>query len=168
MTTAFNSYNQTTESIDSYIRELEHRIDLCDYGQLEDSMLCDRLVCSIRDRLLQTPILTLEQCKDMCRLRENCHTQLSTNHDITSECVDVITRRPTVSANQSRHASVIPRARMWQDRRSQASQPHQHAPDAAIATHTANALPKANNVCSANDTVISKKYVCPIKPIMYL
>ena len=72
----FNSFNQTNEGMDTYIRELQSRIAYCDYGNVENSMLCDRLVCGVksdrlRERLLQTPNMTLTQCMEMCRLSEH-------------------------------------------------------------------------------------------------
>ena len=77
----FNPYNQINESIETYIRELRNRITHCEYDVIEDSLLCDRLVCGIKDnelrsRLLQTPGLTLTQCIEMCRLSEHKSEQL--------------------------------------------------------------------------------------------
>ena len=41
----FNSYNQKeNEPFDTYITELSNKIKQCEYGQLEDSLLRDRLV----------------------------------------------------------------------------------------------------------------------------
>ena len=53
----FNSYNQTTECVDVYVRELQYRITFCEYGALEDSFLCDRLVCGIKDKELWNRLL---------------------------------------------------------------------------------------------------------------
>ena len=77
----FNSYNQTDETMDVYIRELKNRIACCNYMQGEDDMLCDRIVCGVRDdalrdRLLQTPNLTLEMCIERCRMSEHTSDQI--------------------------------------------------------------------------------------------
>ena len=77
----FNSYNQGDESMDTYIRELKSLIPHCEYGQTKQSILCDRLVCGVgsdklRDRLLQTVDLMLQQSEDMCRMSEHRSTGL--------------------------------------------------------------------------------------------
>ena len=63
------------ESAEVYISELYEPIEFCDYGNLKDEMLRDRLVVGIRDTSLsekmQTdPALTLEKAKTMIRQRE--------------------------------------------------------------------------------------------------
>ena len=90
----FISYNQGTESIDVYIRELQYRVELCDYENMQDSILCDKLVCGVRDdklrdKLLQTPNLKLEQCLEMCRLSEHDSRELSGGADGTSGVAEV-------------------------------------------------------------------------------
>ena len=80
----FNSYNQTTECMDVYIRELQYRITFCEFGARVDSLLCDCLVCGIKDKalwnmLLQTPNLELAHYMEMCRLSEHQSALLSDN-----------------------------------------------------------------------------------------
>ena len=112
----FNSYNQSTEQMDTYIRELQNRISYCDYDEIEDSMLCDRLVSGVRsdilrDRLLQTPNLGLTQCLDMCRLSEHNAAQLSGNTDNNESAVDAISRpmgRGAQYARATRRAGTPP------------------------------------------------------------
>ena len=105
----FNSYDQSSETMDTYIRELQNRITYCDYGVIEDSMLCDRLVCGVRsntlrDRLLQTHNLNLTQCLDMCRLSEHNAAQLAQNPDGSGSVVDAIARQAGRSMQTARTA----------------------------------------------------------------
>ena len=86
----FNSYNQTTETMETYIRELKARIVECDYGNVESSLLCDRLVCGVADnklrmKLLQTENLTTEQCMSMCRLSEIGIKDVKPSYEMTDD-----------------------------------------------------------------------------------
>ena len=61
---------------------MQYRVELCDYGNVEKSILCDKIVSgmtddTLRDKLLQTANLTLEQCLEMCRLSEHSSQQLA-------------------------------------------------------------------------------------------
>ena len=72
----FNTFNQMTESMETYIRELCQRIKYCGYKDLGDSILWDTIIPGVkdddlRDRLLQTPNLSLSQCLQMCSLSEH-------------------------------------------------------------------------------------------------
>ena len=94
----FNTYQQTTESMESYIRELRQRIAYCSYSNMEDDLLCDRLVCGVkddtlRDKLLQTPNLTLQQCLQTCRMSEhNTRSLRSTTECFSESHIDEINR----------------------------------------------------------------------------
>ena len=109
----FNSYAQTTESMDTYIRELQYRISYCNYGPLEESMLCDRIVCGVksnklRNRLLRTPELTLSRCLEMCRLSEFDATQLGGSQTSVEDHVNAVTK--------GARAPVPARLGAWADR----------------------------------------------------
>ena len=63
------------ESIDAYVAALRSLAQTCNYGDLEDSLLRDRVVIGIRDnstrrKLLQDKKLTLRTCIDICRANE--------------------------------------------------------------------------------------------------
>ena len=50
----FFSYNQNDgQSIDSYATELRTRSDHCDFGDLKDSLIKDKIVIGIRDSKTQ-------------------------------------------------------------------------------------------------------------------
>ena len=56
----FFSYNQNDgQSIDSYATELRTRADHCDFGNLKDSLIRDKIVIGIRDSKTQKRLLTL-------------------------------------------------------------------------------------------------------------
>ena len=63
----FNRRNQLDgETAEQYIMEVYRLAKSCDYGDLKDKMIRDRLVMGIRDAELQLgPDLTLEKAKKM-------------------------------------------------------------------------------------------------------
>ena len=69
----FNNRKQEShESIDVYAAALRALAATCEFGELKDEMIRDRLVCgiadnSVRRKLLQEPKLSLEKCLDICR-----------------------------------------------------------------------------------------------------
>ena len=75
----FNRQNQLPdETAEEYISVLFNFIDSCNYGNLRDEMLRDRLVVGIRDvhlseQLQMDPELTLEKTMKMVRQREAIH-----------------------------------------------------------------------------------------------
>ena len=97
----FNSFNQTTEHMDEYIRELQNKVTYCDYGPVEKSILCDRLICGVknnilRDKLLQTANISLTECMEMCRLSEHRAAHLNNSDSTLGEGhVDALASRPT-------------------------------------------------------------------------
>ena len=72
----FNNRKQEShESIDVYAAALRALAATCEFGELKDEMIRDRLVCgiadnSVRRKLLQEPKLSLEKCLDICRSAE--------------------------------------------------------------------------------------------------
>ncbi|CAC5413785.1 unnamed protein product [Mytilus coruscus] len=69
------------ENIDHYATELKNRAKTCEFGQLCDSFVRDRIVCGIlsdnvRERLLRIPDLTLAKSIDICRISEVSKQQL--------------------------------------------------------------------------------------------
>ena len=80
----FNTRNQRPgDSFESHYTALRNTVKDCEFGSLEDNLLCDRLVCGIideivREKLLQVEDLTLEECVNMCRLFESSAKHLRT------------------------------------------------------------------------------------------
>lgn len=71
----FTRCQEIGESIDEYVTALKLLSQRCEFEQLEDSLLRDRIVCgvkdtSVRDRLLRTDELTLEKAVKICQANE--------------------------------------------------------------------------------------------------
>ena len=71
---------QPDESVEQFITKLYHLAEHCEYGELRNEMICDRIVVGIRDsalseRLQLDPELTLEKAKKLVRQREAVHEQ---------------------------------------------------------------------------------------------
>ena len=72
----FNRRNQREgETAEEYITELYGLVEFCEYGDLKDEMLRDRLVVGIRDvalsdKMQTDPKLTLESAKTLVRQKE--------------------------------------------------------------------------------------------------
>lgn len=85
---------QRDESIDSYVTDLRDLSSSCDFGSLTDSLIKDKLILGIKDRVLKDRLLrikdlTLNQALDVCRSAETTSRQLQ---DISSDetgCSDV-------------------------------------------------------------------------------
>lgn len=82
----FNKRSQDdTESFDTFVADLRRLVKSCDYGELEDSIIKDRIVMGIRDdttrkKLLQTRTLNLHNACDICRAAESASRQLKELH----------------------------------------------------------------------------------------
>ena len=72
----FNTRNQRSgEPFSNYLTELRSLAKDCEFGELEESLLKDRVVCGIsnqllREKLLQIDSLTLTKCIDLCTVTE--------------------------------------------------------------------------------------------------
>lgn len=69
------------ESIDAYVTDLKNKAKDCEFGQLSDSLIRDRVVCGVdnaqvRARLLREPDLTLTKAVDICRANEATQSHL--------------------------------------------------------------------------------------------
>ena len=93
------------ESIDSYVACLRSLAKTCNYGELQDSLIRDRLVMgirnnSVRKRLLQDSKLTLKSCINMCRAGESTEKKLKEiQHD---EVLNYTQSRDTKRKDQSK------------------------------------------------------------------
>lgn len=78
------------EKIDQYVTELRDLSSTCEFGDISDSLIKDRIILgikdlSIKDRLLRTKDLTLSKALDICRTAEITKSQLEVIvHDSTS------------------------------------------------------------------------------------
>ena len=78
----FNTRSQSaSETIEEYVTALKLLSKTCEFGDLADSLVKDRLVCGIRDdqiraRLLREPALTLQKAVDIGRASEASTSQI--------------------------------------------------------------------------------------------
>ena len=78
----FNTRAQgETEGIDAYVTELRKLARNCEFGELHDSLIRDRIVCGIRSnvvrkRLLREKDLNLERAVEICKSSEITDNQL--------------------------------------------------------------------------------------------
>ena len=71
----FTCVQKADENIDSYVNELRTKAKTCEFGDLTDSLIRDRIVCGIRDsrvrdRLLREQDLDLQKAITTCRAAE--------------------------------------------------------------------------------------------------
>lgn len=76
-----NKHQESSESVDAYVTKLRKLSLTCEFGQLADQMIRDRIVCGIKDnavrkKLLQEADLSLQKCVDICRAAEKTATQI--------------------------------------------------------------------------------------------
>ena len=86
-------YSQLTRrrTIDQYVTDLKTKAQTCEFKDLKDSLIRDRIVCGIhcdktRSRLLREPDLTLHKAIDICRANETTSSQMkSFTNDQTND-----------------------------------------------------------------------------------
>ena len=77
----FTRAQKQSEPIDSYVTDLKDKARDCEFGDLHDSLVRDRIVCGIindqlRGRLLREGDLSLDKAIDICRASELTSTQV--------------------------------------------------------------------------------------------
>ncbi|XP_052785334.1 uncharacterized protein K02A2.6-like [Mya arenaria] len=78
----FNMCTQTQdETFDTYVSRLRKLVKTCEYANLTESLITDRIVIGIREnsvrkRLLQEDKLTLDKCIDICRAAESTQAKV--------------------------------------------------------------------------------------------
>lgn len=74
------------ETIDMYVTDLKSKAKDCEFGDLHDSLIRDRIVCGVREdqlkgRLLRETDLTLKKAIDICRASEITSSQMKALND---------------------------------------------------------------------------------------
>ena len=82
----FSRNQQEGDTIDAYVTELRNKAHRCEFSDLKDGLIRDRIVCgimndSVRARLLRESDLSLEKCVDICRAAEISTSQLRELND---------------------------------------------------------------------------------------
>ena len=102
---------QAGESFDAFFADLKRLIRTCDFGELQDSILRDRIVCGLRDettrrKLLVTRKLDLKKAIDVCKADETASQQLRTMSKATEQVnVARVSKREGRNRNRKRSQS---------------------------------------------------------------
>ncbi len=83
---------EPSESFEAYVVALRALAKSCNYGQLSDDFIRDRIVVGVREnslrkKLLQTRDLTLRNCIDICRASETTNMDLYHSPSLSSPTV---------------------------------------------------------------------------------
>ena len=103
------------ESQEKFVTDLKLLAATCNFGDLKDSLVRDRIICGIQDRhlreeLLKIPDLDLQRSLSICRAAELSKTRTKTLEE--GEVVNLLkdqTKRGKVSANKSHDKSATKR-----------------------------------------------------------
>ena len=104
----FNIRNQNEgDSIDSYVTDLRILSKSCEFGDLTDSLIKDRLVYevkqdTVRSRLLRETDLTLQKATDICRAAETSTQQLKAMQGMSAEGILTSLGRKCSRTNQAK------------------------------------------------------------------
>ena len=79
------------QNVDSYVTELRHKAQTCDYGELKDSLIRDRIVVGInstqlKEKMLQNKDLSLESAISRCKSAEMTQRQMQVIQEKGSAC----------------------------------------------------------------------------------
>ena len=79
------------QNVDSYVTELRHKAQTCDYGELKDSLIRDRIVVGInstqlKEKMLQDKDLSLESAVSRCKSAEMTQRQMQVIQEKGSAC----------------------------------------------------------------------------------
>ncbi|XP_030851255.1 uncharacterized protein K02A2.6-like [Strongylocentrotus purpuratus] len=102
----FTRSQHKNETTDQYATELRNRAKSCDFGDLKDSLIRDRIICGIvnsmvRERLLRQDDLTLDKTLQLCRSAETTRAQAKELSSTDEVSVDALgSRRKLFHGNQ--------------------------------------------------------------------
>ena len=145
----FNRRDQLQgESSEQYIMELYSLAANCDYGALENEMICDRLVVGIRDQALSKRLqldatLTLEKAKTSIRQQEAVQEQQTILHGTATADGNLDSIRP--EERTRRHGRRDP------PQRGRRGPPPKHCTRCGKEPHPRDRCPARNAVCHRCD-----------------
>ncbi|XP_059052349.1 uncharacterized protein K02A2.6-like [Achroia grisella] len=170
----FTRCQEVGESIDDYVTALKLLSQRCEFEQLEDSLLRDRIVCGIidipvRDRLLRTDDLTLEKAIKICQANEMSNDgekQIEGIKNETLKCSSVSsTRRGRPDMRRgTRDASRRHSPRRWRaaagDGRGRAAAGASGGPAAWTAPAARSCDACGSTHCDGSDRCVARKVKC--------
>ena len=127
----FNTRSQQQgESIDQYVTDLRKISSDCEFADLRDGLIRDRIVCGVRDdgiraRLLREGDLTLQKALDVCRASELSSSQVKMLNSGASE-VHAVKKKPF--NHQHRPKKWQPRTSSHKSTYPSSHQPTSHQP----------------------------------------
>lgn len=97
---------ESSESFDNFLMELSRLVKSCEYGELEESILKDRIVIGIRDdgtrrKLIQIHKLDLAAAIDVCRASETAMRHLREIRSVAEDVHSVGTSATASGRNRS-------------------------------------------------------------------
>ena len=89
---------QEGETIEQFITDLKTKAQLCNFKDLQDSLIRDQIVMGVRDkkiteRLLREPELSLKRAAEICQAAEAANVQLQTLTGQTSADVHTVKKK---------------------------------------------------------------------------
>ena len=137
----FTRSQEVGENIDHYATELRNRAQSCEFGELTNSLIRDRIICGIldngvRERLLRQDDLTLEKALQLCRAAETTRAQA---HELSSTG-----ERVSVDALGSKKQSFNSTSHKGPKQQSQKSK---YACGRCGYRHSRNACPAQGQIC---------------------
>ncbi len=93
----FTRVQGKSESINAYMTDLKNKAKDCEFGQLTDSLIRDRIVYGVtnnqaRARLLREPDLSLNKAVDICRTNEATQSYLKALHEENEVTVNKLSK----------------------------------------------------------------------------
>lgn len=95
----FTRTQQPSENFMTFLTDLKKLSGCCEFGEIKDSLIRDRIICGINDselknRLLREGNLTLEKCVSMCKTEELARSQVKAiEEEVKVEAVMTSTSR---------------------------------------------------------------------------
>lgn len=157
----FHRNQNVDETFDNFLTDLKKLSNDCSFGELQDSLIRDRIIGGIinrqlKDRLLREEDLTLEKCIRLCKTAELAEKQLKTLQQETSHSVDIVKPKTTGTDRQRKVKPVKPStSRGYQQ---QWSQQHTYKCGKCGYQHLKKQCPAYNKVCAYCK---KKKPFCP-------
>ena len=104
----FNTCSQNGRPLDVFLVDLRSKAKTCEFGELQNSLIRDRIVCGIdnnavRERLLRDNALTLDKAISTVRAAETSQAQVKnlTNQPIETATVQAIKANPKSGPQQN-------------------------------------------------------------------
>ena len=104
----FFSYNQVDgQSVDEYVTELKSRSEHCEFGELKNSLIKDKIVLGVnskkvQERLLREAELSLEKAIQICRAAENVKMQAKEIKGASNEAsVEAVSKEESLSKQRN-------------------------------------------------------------------